>query len=242
VHNKVNKRLAGDLTEDPEFPKIQFPSKKKCPECYLKETALRKAVDYTTFSMSDVLSYLKKYYALENIEGIDELNKADKQFLENIKNKAGFRFNFDVAVIGHPESNSISSDHNQLKPDSVRRNEQGSQIDSIKKPNDVENHGQIDAPSNIDKPIDDQAPKALAGTNKSEKKKLRKKDLDVVNDQNNRVLYDFNEFESHEIKTRSLDLLLSIVIYSLVLITFCCLYCYFRILRRRNRIRKARLI
>lgn len=26
AHNEVNKRLAGDETEDPEFPKVQFPT------------------------------------------------------------------------------------------------------------------------------------------------------------------------------------------------------------------------
>lgn len=33
AHNEVNQRLAGDETEDPEFPKLQFPSPKSCPEC-----------------------------------------------------------------------------------------------------------------------------------------------------------------------------------------------------------------
>ena len=30
---QVNKRLAGDKTEDPNFPKIQFPSASACPRC-----------------------------------------------------------------------------------------------------------------------------------------------------------------------------------------------------------------
>ncbi|KAH8290404.1 hypothetical protein KR054_002687 [Drosophila jambulina] len=33
AHNEVNQRLAGDDTEDPEFPKLQFPSPSSCPEC-----------------------------------------------------------------------------------------------------------------------------------------------------------------------------------------------------------------
>ncbi|KAH8374103.1 hypothetical protein KR200_001597 [Drosophila serrata] len=33
AHNEVNQRLAGDDTEDPEFPKLQFPSPNSCPEC-----------------------------------------------------------------------------------------------------------------------------------------------------------------------------------------------------------------
>ena len=30
---QVNKRLAGDKTEDPNFPKIQFPTAAACPHC-----------------------------------------------------------------------------------------------------------------------------------------------------------------------------------------------------------------
>ena len=38
AHNKVNERLAGDLTEDPQHPKIQFPSKALCDYCFQGET------------------------------------------------------------------------------------------------------------------------------------------------------------------------------------------------------------
>ncbi|XP_016957625.1 sulfhydryl oxidase 1 [Drosophila biarmipes] len=34
AHNEVNQRLAGDETEDPEFPKKQFPSPDSCSQCY----------------------------------------------------------------------------------------------------------------------------------------------------------------------------------------------------------------
>uniref|UniRef100_A0A673M0B9 Sulfhydryl oxidase n=1 Tax=Sinocyclocheilus rhinocerous TaxID=307959 RepID=A0A673M0B9_9TELE len=38
-HNRVNNRLAGDLSEDPHFPKIQWPSPELCPSCHgLKKT------------------------------------------------------------------------------------------------------------------------------------------------------------------------------------------------------------
>ncbi|XP_067632342.1 sulfhydryl oxidase 1 [Eurosta solidaginis] len=33
AHNEVNNRLAGDETEDPKFPKIQFPSESSCSQC-----------------------------------------------------------------------------------------------------------------------------------------------------------------------------------------------------------------
>ncbi|KAG5897427.1 hypothetical protein JTB14_032117 [Gonioctena quinquepunctata] len=31
AHNEVNKRLSGDETEDPEYPKVRFPTKANCP-------------------------------------------------------------------------------------------------------------------------------------------------------------------------------------------------------------------
>ncbi|XP_060520575.1 sulfhydryl oxidase 1-like [Cylas formicarius] len=58
AHNEVNKRLSGDLTEDPEFPKIQFPSKDNCPKCHNVEE---------TWSIPEVLIYLKHTYNNINI-------------------------------------------------------------------------------------------------------------------------------------------------------------------------------
>uniref|UniRef100_A0A3P8W2G1 Sulfhydryl oxidase n=1 Tax=Cynoglossus semilaevis TaxID=244447 RepID=A0A3P8W2G1_CYNSE len=34
IHNEVNSRLSGALSEDPNFPKIQWPSPDMCPECH----------------------------------------------------------------------------------------------------------------------------------------------------------------------------------------------------------------
>ena len=34
VHNKVNKRLHGDSSEDPSHPKVQFPPPHLCPDCF----------------------------------------------------------------------------------------------------------------------------------------------------------------------------------------------------------------
>ena len=34
VHNKANIRLAGDISEDPVFPKLKFPTKEFCSSCY----------------------------------------------------------------------------------------------------------------------------------------------------------------------------------------------------------------
>ncbi|XP_041675100.1 sulfhydryl oxidase 2 [Drosophila eugracilis] len=59
AHNEVNKRLYGDATEDPKFPKMQFPQRKHCPSCYMTEP--RK------WNRAEVLKYLKRIYGSKNI-------------------------------------------------------------------------------------------------------------------------------------------------------------------------------
>nr|XP_022907868.1 sulfhydryl oxidase 1-like [Onthophagus taurus] len=53
AHNDANKRLAGDDTEDPQYPKVQFPSSENCPTCR-----------YTngSWNLVEVLKYLKVMY------------------------------------------------------------------------------------------------------------------------------------------------------------------------------------
>lgn len=58
AHNYVNKQLAGDSTEDPKFPKIQFPSERDCPKCRNNATEWR---------TEEVLHYLKGIYTLKNL-------------------------------------------------------------------------------------------------------------------------------------------------------------------------------
>ncbi|CAH2985306.1 unnamed protein product [Chilo suppressalis] len=58
-HNEVNLRLAGDITEDPEHPKIQFPSVSKCPECRLARGA---------WNLPAVYQYLQNLYGAASIQ------------------------------------------------------------------------------------------------------------------------------------------------------------------------------
>lgn len=53
AHNTVNKRLAGDSTEDPEFPKVQFPTSERCPSCRSTNGS---------WNYPEVLNYLKHMY------------------------------------------------------------------------------------------------------------------------------------------------------------------------------------
>ncbi|KAJ8929359.1 hypothetical protein NQ314_017963 [Rhamnusium bicolor] len=61
AHNEVNKRLAGDATEDPEYPKVQFPSKEKCRQCYNPDNS---------WNNQEVLRYLKQVYSSINVRYI----------------------------------------------------------------------------------------------------------------------------------------------------------------------------
>ena len=63
AHNKVNKRLAGDPTEDPEHPKIIYPPKTMCPKCYTPTNA---------FNEEEILNFLMKTYAKDSLllEGV----------------------------------------------------------------------------------------------------------------------------------------------------------------------------
>ena len=63
-HNKVNKRLAGDNSEDPKHPKIQFPSKDLCEECRLPGTSTG---DEIHWNEGVVLEFLKNHYGVDNI-------------------------------------------------------------------------------------------------------------------------------------------------------------------------------
>lgn len=57
AHNEVNKRLAGDATQDPEHPKIQFPSQENCPKCR----------DGDKWNLTEVLQYLRHMYSSINV-------------------------------------------------------------------------------------------------------------------------------------------------------------------------------
>ncbi|XP_057369617.1 sulfhydryl oxidase 1-like [Daphnia carinata] len=57
AHNKVNRRIASDASEDPKAPKIQFPASQNCPGCRVDGVEREEAV----------YDYLVKLYSSENI-------------------------------------------------------------------------------------------------------------------------------------------------------------------------------
>ncbi|XP_039235524.1 sulfhydryl oxidase 2 isoform X2 [Pipra filicauda] len=60
-HNVVNNRLAGDLTEDPKFPKVQWPTPDICPACHEEIKGLH------SWNEEQVLQFLKSHYNSDNI-------------------------------------------------------------------------------------------------------------------------------------------------------------------------------
>ncbi|KAM3876102.1 sulfhydryl oxidase 1 [Diretmus argenteus] len=61
-HNRVNNRLAGALSEDPHFPKIQWPSPDLCSACHgVKRTGEH------SWSQEKVLSFLLSYFSSNNL-------------------------------------------------------------------------------------------------------------------------------------------------------------------------------
>ncbi|XP_053360887.1 sulfhydryl oxidase 1 [Clarias gariepinus] len=61
-HNRVNARLAGDLSEDPHFPKIQWPPPELCPACHSLEDNREHVWD-----KDKVLVFLRNYYSAQNL-------------------------------------------------------------------------------------------------------------------------------------------------------------------------------
>lgn len=59
AHNKVNKRLAGDITEDPRHPKVQFPTIWMCPTC---RTEVNPNTQEIIWNESEVLEFLRRFY------------------------------------------------------------------------------------------------------------------------------------------------------------------------------------
>uniref|UniRef100_A0A8C4N6M5 Sulfhydryl oxidase n=1 Tax=Eptatretus burgeri TaxID=7764 RepID=A0A8C4N6M5_EPTBU len=60
-HNKVNLRIAGSVSEDPQFPKIQWPPPEICQACHIQHGSEHQ------WNISAVLNFLKYHYREENI-------------------------------------------------------------------------------------------------------------------------------------------------------------------------------
>ena len=73
-HNRVNARLASDLSSDPKYPKFQFPPEELCQECRLPSspedtitTSPGYGIPETKWNKRVVLEFLKKHFGPDNI-------------------------------------------------------------------------------------------------------------------------------------------------------------------------------
>lgn len=66
LHNSVNKRLSGDESEDPEFPKVQWPSSSACPECHKADDDSPLA-DESSFNTDKVFQFILNRNQLKNL-------------------------------------------------------------------------------------------------------------------------------------------------------------------------------
>ncbi|XP_065200753.1 sulfhydryl oxidase 2-like isoform X1 [Planococcus citri] len=93
AHNNVNKRLSGDFSEDPAYPKVQFPASNMCPECRHSNDSWRE---------DKVLSYLVSMYTnmynvvtLSNGESSTELAKIiSEKYVHQKEVPDGWNFSF----------------------------------------------------------------------------------------------------------------------------------------------------
>lgn len=105
AHNEVNKRLANDKSEDPEFPKIQFPSSERCLDCrhpngdWNKENVLIYLISvYSQKNLNQMNSNVNLYFA--NKSSIEQNNhRNSKLFDDENPKKISKHFNvFDISL------------------------------------------------------------------------------------------------------------------------------------------------
>ncbi|XP_042335809.1 sulfhydryl oxidase 2 [Sceloporus undulatus] len=82
-HNVVNARLAGDLSEDPKAPKVQWPTADICPTCHEETKGL------PTWNKAQVLQFLKRHYGSNNMLYTYIENQADLDAKESHEDKDG---------------------------------------------------------------------------------------------------------------------------------------------------------
>ncbi|XP_071444814.1 sulfhydryl oxidase 2-like [Hetaerina americana] len=93
THNKANKRLKGDITEDPKHPKTQFPSRNACPAC---------SDSKGVWNEEEVLRYLKRFYARNNINYSETTKEDSKEITEFVSDDVERRklgWDFSIADI-----------------------------------------------------------------------------------------------------------------------------------------------
>ena len=85
-HNKVNKRLKGDASEDPKHPKQPYPPRSHCPECYEGTDSSKEP----KFIEKHVFEFLLKHYSSDNLIK-DESELEESNLDKSLKNSNNLR-------------------------------------------------------------------------------------------------------------------------------------------------------
>ncbi|XP_066254593.1 sulfhydryl oxidase 2-like [Euwallacea similis] len=99
AHNEVNNRLSGDPTEDPDFPKLQFPSEKNCQQCRKSDGS---------WDSTEVLKYLKHIYSNVNISYLGADTKVIYLGLEESANNSAGLQTEDVQIQTRPVGQGLT--------------------------------------------------------------------------------------------------------------------------------------
>ncbi len=99
-HNRVNARLASDLSSDPSFPKTQFPPEELCKECRIPSgsaentiiTSPGYGIPETKWNKRIVLEFLKKHYGPDNIRLRDKnpFSDAENEESDSVRKSSTF--------------------------------------------------------------------------------------------------------------------------------------------------------
>ena len=91
-HNRANLRLHGDLTEDPDHVKVQFPSPVQCPECRVTN----EESDTEDWEVQEVITFLKHMYTQENIVRGEASTSSRDQHNAQLKGNEWLQFKGDI--------------------------------------------------------------------------------------------------------------------------------------------------
>ncbi|TRZ03768.1 hypothetical protein DNTS_013085 [Danionella cerebrum] len=117
-HNQVNARLMGSMSEDPAFPKTQWPTPDLCSTCHEEEEGLH------VWNEQMVLAFLKQHYGASNISPkySSTSSRAEPESPASDKHKANTK----------PTSNIHHNQNLRASPESLPKHQKRTDLDAEK--------------------------------------------------------------------------------------------------------------
>ncbi|KAF4112867.1 sulfhydryl oxidase 2 [Onychostoma macrolepis] len=110
-HNQVNARLTGSMSEDPMFPKTQWPTPDLCPTCHEEQEGLH------VWNEQMVLAFLRQHYGASNIS---------PKYSSNSQPEPGPPAPDKPKAITKPNSNLHLNQNRKPSPDSAPKHQKRS--------------------------------------------------------------------------------------------------------------------